>query len=530
MARLGIDFGTTNTVVVASDRGRYPVVLHGIDTRAGHIVEEVFPSTIWIDRNRGEWLFGLEAERRARKGLAQKGAAIVTSLKRELRRFTDGLTIDVGGGPPVEMEDLLVRFLGALRGSIVRSGEAREGEPLKCVISWPANSNGAQRYITRRAFRQAGFEVLGSVNEPTASAVEYADRAAKGNPAVARRLKGAVAVFDLGGGTFDASLVSIDGPEFRVVDAAGVERLGGDDFDHVLLEMFLEPLGMVPRDIDGYRKAALLRHARLEKESIARDPDRSWLEFSPADYAIDSGSRALRHVRVPVAAYYERLRPLVQGAVSEMEWILEGPRAQCARLGPDRIDAIYLVGGSSRLPLIPKIVHERFPTTKVVASERPFTSIAMGAAILSSEKARVSDIIGRHFGVIRLKDAGRREYFDPIFNSGTRLPQPGEPPLEIKVAYRPRHNIGNLRYLECRRVGKNELPEGESRTWSSILFPYDPSIPPERPLEASEVRETDRLAGTEVVERYWCDSDGVITVKLERRVDGRMRTFEISRD
>jgi hypothetical protein len=234
-------------------------------------------------------------------------------------------------------------------------------------------------------------------------------------------------------------------------------------------------------------------------------------------------------MRVPVADFFERLRPLLSDAVSEMERILWSSAA--SKIGaPDALDAIYLVGGSSRLPLVARMVAERFPSARIVVSDKPFTSVAMGAAIVAADRMRVSDIIGRHFGVIRLKDGGRREYFSPIFRSGTRIPGRGEPPLEIEVAYSPRHNIGHLRYLECSRLGMNELPEGDARRWSDILFPYDPAIPPERPLRPSEVVETDRLSCTNVVERYWCDSDGVITVKLERRADGSNRTFEISRD
>ncbi len=530
MARLGIDFGTTNTVVVLYDRGRYPVILHGISTLAGEVVDEVFPSTIWVDRNRGEWLFGLEAERRARRSSPRDGSAYITSLKRELKYFAEGQSFRVENGPPLRIKEILVRFLRALRESILRSGSVLEREKLECVISWPANSNGAQRYITRHAFREAGFEVLGSINEPTASAVEYADRITKGNRTAARKLKKNVAIFDLGGGTFDTSLVAINGSEFRVVDSSGIERLGGDDFDRILMKMFLASLGMDPAELDGYRRAALLRHARLEKEGISRDPDRPWLELSPGDYGLAASRRTGRTLRVPLSEYYGRLRPKIAEAISEMERVIGGSAARSAGIGLQKVDAIYLVGGSSRLPLIESMVRERFPEIRVILSDKPFTSIAMGAAVVAAERAKISDIISRHFGVIRLKEFGQREFFSPIFNSGTRLPRKGEPPLEIRVTYHPRHNIGHLRYLECSRVGGDEMPEGDARSWSDVLFPYDPSIPPERPLLPSQVQENDSLAGTEVVERYWCDSDGVITVKLERRSDGRNRTFEISRD
>lgn len=530
MARLGIDFGTTNTVAVASDGGRFPVVLHSIPTRAGEVVEEVFPSAIWIDRSRREWLFGLEAERRARRTLSQEGSAYITSMKRDLRYFAEGQTLDVGLGTPVLVEELFVRFLEALKRSILRSRLAAEGEKIECVISWPANSNGAQRHITRRAFREAGFDVIGSLSEPAASAVEYADRAVGGNRSLARSFQGDLAVFDIGGGTFDAALVRIEGNELHVLDSAGIERLGGDDFDRILLEMFLLPIGIEPAGLDPIRRAALLHHARREKEGISRNPEKDWLELRPGDYGLPSSGGHGGTVRVPVREYYERLRPKVAEAVKEMERILRGAPARSRGLGPETIDAVYLVGGSSRLPLISEMVKDRFPKTPIVLSEKPFTSVAMGAAIVASEQVRVSDIIARHFGVIRLRDEGRNEFFSPIFRSGTRLPRRGEPPLVIEVAYSPRHNIGHLRYLECQRLGTNGLPEGEMKRWSDILFPYDPSIPPERPLAPAQIQETDRLSGTRGVERYLCDSDGIITVKLERAADGRNRIFEISKE
>jgi hypothetical protein len=294
--------------------------------------------------------------------------------------------------------------------------------------------------------------------------------------------------------------------------------------------MFLTPLGMKLAELDVYRKGALLRHARLEKEGISRDPEREWLELAPGDYALTGGVRPRRILRIPVSEYYDRIRPKISGAVQEMKRVIEGPRARSAGIRPEGVDAIYLVGGSSRLPLIGTMMREQFPKIRVISSDRPFSSIAMGAAIVASDRARISDIISRHFGVIRLRESGQKEYFSPIFNSGTRLPRKGEPPLEIEVAYNPQHNIGHLQYLECSRLGNDDLPDGEARRWSDVLFPYDPSIPPERPLVPSQVEETNQLSGTQVVERYWCDSDGVITVKLERRADGQNRTFEISRE
>ena len=105
-----------------------------------------------------------------------------------------------------------------------------------------------------------------------------------------------------------------------------------------------------------------------------------------------------------------------------------------------------------------------------------------------------------------------------------------DPPLEVSVDYSPQHNIGKLQYLECTKVGSDDVPDGEVRRWNEVLFPYDPGIPPEAGLSPGDVAPAEHLGGTSVVERYVCDSDGVISVMLERRADGRQRTFEISRD
>ena len=100
----------------------------------------------------------------------------------------------------------------------------------------------------------------------------------------------------------------------------------------------------------------------------------------------------------------------------------------------------------------------------------------------------------------------------------------------MEVRYRPQHNIGWLQYLECSQVSGDDLPRGDVRRWSEILFPYDPKIPPEKPLAPADVAPAAHLGETKVLEHYYCDADGVITVKLEREADGRERTFEISKD
>jgi molecular chaperone DnaK (HSP70) len=524
MARLGVDFGTTNTVVVCSDRGRYPVVPHATDTAIGRVVNDVFPSLIAWERETGGFICGWEAERVLAQPHADERYAEIRSIKRLLRDYAGagrfGDQLKPGG---FDMSEVLQAFAAALRESVRRSGLFDPSEPLETVLTWPANANGAQRYVTRQCFKAAGFEVIGTLNEPTAAAIEFADRIVHGNRSAARRISASVAIFDFGGGTFDCSVVKIAGREFTVVDAAGIEELGGDDLDVELAKMFAEKMRVELRALPRLDRERLLRHARQQKESIASGAVRS-LTFVPSDVGMSAST-----CTVPVAKYYDRVRPLVARAVEVLSALVTGAAVRSAGIDADSLDAIYLVGGSSKLPLISDMIKGRFPQARLVMSDKPFTATAMGAAIQSSNQLTLNDILSRHFGVLRLADHGVREYFDPIFRAGTRLPPTGSEPLERTVRYTPRHNIGHLRYFECAGVDQQGRPAAGARAWSDVFFPYDPAIPIEGHLSSSDVATREDLSGEEVRETYACDSDGVITVRVTRASDGASRSYEIFR-
>jgi molecular chaperone DnaK len=418
--------------------------------------------------------------------------------------------------------EILRGFAAALRASIGRSGLFADGEPLEAVLTWPANANGAQRHVTRAAFRAAGFEVVGTLSEPAAAAIEFADRRAHGNRTAARRHRGAVAVFDFGGGTFDAALVHIDGSELIVLDSAGIEHLGGDDLDAALARLFAQAIGADLETLPRLQRELLRRHACQQKESLSSGTVRT-LTLVPADIGLSGAA-----VTVPVERYVEEIRPLLIPAMNTMSKLLEGTAARRAGLEPEQLDGLYLVGGSSKLPLVSEMLAEHFPGVRLMMTDKPFTATAMGAAIHSTETVTLRDILARHFGVIRLADHGRREYFDPIFPAGMRLPARGAPPVEVSLNYSPRHDIGHLRYLECAAVDAAGLPRAGARAWSDVYFPYDPGIPVDRHLGGTEIHPRDDLAHQTVHETYSCDSDGVITVRLTRS-DGQSRVYEVFR-
>jgi molecular chaperone DnaK (HSP70) len=525
MARLGIDFGTTNTVVVCSDRGRYPVVPHAVETAIGRVVRDIFPSLLAYDHERGGLLYGPDAERCLTAPGADRRYSVMRSIKRLLRDYVGAGRIGYDVRPDgFDTMQVLTGFGVALRESVRRSGLFDRAEPVEAVITWPANANGAQRYVTRQCFKEAGFEVVGTLNEPTAAAIEFADRMVHGNRTAARKFSGAVVIFDFGGGTFDCSLVRIASSEFTVIDTAGIEDLGGDDLDRVLAQVFAEKLRLDLNQLPRVQREWLLRHACQQKESISSGSVRS-LMLIPSDVGLQGEPCTVR-----VADYSERVRRVIAPAVDRLWMLVTGAAARAAGVSPERLDGIYLVGGSSKLPLVGELIARRFPQVPLLMTDKPFTATAMGAAIYSGERVTLRDILSRHFGVLRLADHGRREYFAPIFDAGTRLPAHGSVPLEHTVEYSPRHNIGHLRYWECAAVDAAGQPAAGARAWSDVLFPYDPSIPIERRLTPAEIGDRADLAAHDVCETYSCDSDGVITVRLTRASDGQSRCYEIFRN
>ncbi len=539
MARFGIDFGTTNTIAVLHDRGLFSEVQHSAETGAGTIVNPLFPSAILVDQRTGERHYGLEADRLFGRHGPADHFAFIPSLKRWLRDYSEGPEaarvrdegqVETG----YDMAELLRGFLQAFADSVrcspsltarADSGEVAPEEVMEAVITWPANSNGAQRHLTRRCFREAGFSIIDSLNEPTSSAIELANCLAARQVKRPFRKPSAVVVFDLGGGTFDAAVVWVEGDDFNVLASGGIEHLGGDDLDEMLLGMFLEALRAPIGEITGLTRHALLRQVRAQKETISTGIVKRMF-LNPMDFGLRS-----RSVSVTVEAFYEHIRPFLRPAVELLHRVI----ARAAEKEP-RITSsgepllIYLVGGSSKLPLVAEMVAGAFPEHRVILSDKPFISVAMGAAICAADKVNVREVFGRHFGLIRLRDHGLAECFDPIFPAGTPLPRRGEPPLERVAWYAPRHNIGHLRYLECTEISIGGLPEGDIRNWSDIRFPYDPAVPLSGPALEGDIRPTDAFASSSVCEVYRCDSDGVITVELRRPHRNDARTYEIYRD
>jgi len=502
--KLGIDFGTTHTVAAVVDRGNYPIV--GFDWG------DAVPAAFAVRAGDGAVCYGQEAAAEA----DDPAWTVVRSLKRLLRE----------AGPLTEVRiaersfglaDLLAGYFTQLRQDIVSvsNADVGAGEPLEVAVSVPANASNDQRFLTLDAFRRAGFDVVTLLNEPSAAGFEYGHRFRR--TVTSRREY--VLVYDLGGGTFDASLIHMAGLVNEVVASAGVARLGGDDFDAEILELVLQRAKV--ENVDAPTRRALLETCRDQKERLAPQSrrfvtDLTLLKKAPLVLSIDEIGEACR--------------PLVQRTLDAIDDCMHNPRrAEADQVGLQELAGIYVVGGGSNFPLVGRLLRERFPQ-RVKRSQHPFAATAIGLACYLDEEAgyELSDCLARHFGVWREAASGREVTFDAIFERDTRLPGPGDPPLSVSRRYRPAHNVGHFRFVECGSLREGR-PDGDVVPWNGIRFPYEPSLRDNHDLEAVPVERLES-DGTEFEERYECSGSGTFEVTLTSLDDGYSRSFKIARE
>jgi Fe-S protein assembly chaperone HscA len=374
---VGIDLGTTNSLVAYVKDG-VPVVIHD---RAG---DALLPSIVSIASD-GVIYVGREAQRR----LTTDATRVVYSVKRFMGKGIDDvrdearlLPFRIGGDPsgvvrigladreftPPEISAFILRDLKRRAEEFFASQGDIDPEVDRAVITVPAYFNDAQRTATRDAGRIAGLEVLRIINEPTAASLAYG---------LDKRHEGIIAVYDLGGGTFDISILRVEDGVFQVLSTNGDTHLGGDDIDVLLVDQVLDELDQrgtvvrsVPEAVQAVRKAVIQAKLDLsereEAEIVVHDP----------------GTTASLGVSSPV------YRSLLTRATFEsiIEPVIErtlGPCRQAladAGLQPSQIDEVVLVGGSTRIPLVRRLVGELFERTPHTEFN-PDEVVALGAAV-----------------------------------------------------------------------------------------------------------------------------------------------------
>ncbi|HOB47310.1 MAG TPA: Fe-S protein assembly chaperone HscA [Zoogloea sp.] len=354
---VGIDLGTTNSLV-ATVRNGVTLCLQDEDGKA------LLPSIVHYLAD-GRIVVG----RKAQATQAVDPRNTIISVKRFMGRglkdvahvetmpydFVDNegmvrLRTVQGVKSPVEVSAEILKDLR------LRAERSLGGELTGAVITVPAYFDDAQRQATKDAARLAGLNVLRLLNEPTAAAIAYGLENAS---------EGVYAVYDLGGGTFDISILRLSRGVFEVVATSGDAALGGDDFDHRLFCWILDNAGIsLPSDRDSRR---LLMKAREVKERLSLD------ESVPVRMTLDSGDEV--NLVIEREVFVDITRPLVEKTLRPLKKALRD-----ANLEPADVKGVVMVGGATRMPHVQRAVGEFFGQTPLTNLD-PDTVVAIGAAM-----------------------------------------------------------------------------------------------------------------------------------------------------
>jgi molecular chaperone DnaK len=351
---LGIDLGTTNSAVGIVDSG-FPILLANEDGR------RITPSAVWVGKD-GRIEVGEKALRRR----AMEPGRVVTSIKRLMGRRMSELEGDFPV-PIMAGNDGEPRVLGAtpeeISAEILREmkriAEWRMGvEIQKAVITVPAYFHDAQRAATKKAGELAGLEIVRIINEPTAAALAYGlDKLTD---------KSRIAVYDLGGGTFDLSILEMQDGVFQVLATHGDTRLGGDDLDAMILDWIMGRAGIT--EIDGPTRVRLTAEAERVKLALSMD------EKATFRVPFYDESRSLEEVMTR-----EELERLAAPWIAKTLRLCRQALAD-ASLKPQDLNAVLVVGGSTRMLAVRRAVAELFGREPDI-SQHPDEAIALGATI-----------------------------------------------------------------------------------------------------------------------------------------------------
>ncbi|WP_324717520.1 molecular chaperone DnaK [Carboxydochorda subterranea] len=358
---IGIDLGTTNSVVAVMEGGEVTVIPNAEGSR-------LTPSAVAWTKD-GQRLVGQAAKRQA----ILNPDRTVVSIKRKMG--TDyKVRIDDKAYTPQEISAMILQKLK-------QEAENYLGETVKkAVITCPAYFTDAQRQATKDAGTIAGLEVLRIINEPTAAALAYGIDKEKQDMTVL--------VFDLGGGTFDVSILELGGGVFEVKATSGNNHLGGDDFDERIMRWLVKELKEESGvDVSGDRMAMQRLKDAAEKAKIELS---GLLETTISLPFIATGPNGPVHLERTLsrALFNQLTADLVEATVGPVRRALED-----AKLSPSQIDRILLVGGSTRIPAVQDKIREIFgkePTKGVNPDEVVAVGAAIQGAVLAGE---VRDIV-----------------------------------------------------------------------------------------------------------------------------------------
>ncbi len=488
---IGIDLGTTNSLPAIWKDGR-PEVLR-IEGEAALV-----PSVVHV-KDDGTAIVGRSARARSLDDPAHTVHSVKRFMGRSLSDIDDAdlarlpygvseterglVQIEVRGKrfSPQELSALVLREVCA-QATVAMDG----AEVMSAVITVPAYFDDAQRQATRDAARLAGIEVLRIINEPTAASLAYG---------LDQRKEGNVAVYDLGGGTFDVSILSIEEGVFQVLSTGGDTRLGGDDIDAALMDLVAAELqGDVPDEVfadPAYRQAARLASEKA-KIALSSKPETDLILSLP-----ELGVNVRR--RITREEFDALITPLVERSLASCTQALAD-----AKLSADQIDEVVLVGGSTRVPLVRERVAALFgrePHTEL----NPDEVVAMGAAAQAevlmggSRDILLMDVTPLSLGLETMGGAAEK-----LIQRNSRIPcsvtegfttyADGQTAIDFHVLQGEREMA-----VDCRSLGRFKLS----------------GIPP---MPAGMAR---------VGVKFHLDADGILTVTAKEESTGTIASIEV---
>lgn len=473
---IGIDLGTTNSEVALFENGKVTV----IEGEGGKIM----PSVAGIDVN-GALLVG-EA---ARNQFVVYPERTVKSIK---RRMGEDVRIALGeqSYSPQEISAILLKQLKAVAEKYV-------GSPLsKAVITVPAYFSDAQRLATREAGEIAGLEVVKMINEPTAAALVYES---------GQQGRRKVLVYDLGGGTFDVSVVAIEDDVIEVISSHGNNHLGGDDFDRKLVEHLCDYLRL-EHGVEALQPQAMARierAAETAKKTLSDHP----FAMVEEEYLLEKDGMPL-HLKLEIARhdYEEMIEAYIDDTMEAVHQALRD-----AGLAASDIDDILLVGGSTRTPLVRERLEVDFgmtPRGEVDPDLCVASGAALQAALINGSRIQsvLVDVTPYTFGTSALGELDGEftpHLFVPLIKKNTPVPV-----SKSEVFYTVVHDQDAVDIQVC---------QGEDRDARNNIE-----------IGSFVVRGLSRVpAGNEIIACFSLDTDGILHVSAREKATGLEKSITI---